>query len=173
MPTVSGVWAMLTDAIDENNFPGGVSIGDYERVPASDSNTSRQEAVRIKTPPLMEEMGSDGRSSTIVTPPGDVHSEVCKAQSRLTTPRSTPTTRAFRPGNRSWPKIPRYLRPPAGSRAMSEPPKRRESRVEIPPFRPRQAVVPRREAEGTVGIRGGVRVYHWTGDGESMEGGWI
>lgn len=163
---------MLTGAIDENNFPGGVSTGDYERT-QNEVLTSSQEAVRIKTPPLMEEASSDGRSSTIVTPPGDVHSDECKAQSRRTAPRSTPTTSAFRPGNRSWPKIPRYFWPPADSRAMSEPPKRREPRMEIPPFRRRQVAVSGREAEGTVGIRGGFRVYHWTGDGESMKGGWI
>lgn len=56
---------------------------------------------------------------------------------------------------------------------MSEPPKRREPRMEIPPFRPRQMAVPRREVEETVAVRGGVRVYHWTGDGKSVEGGWI
>ncbi|KAL2114398.1 hypothetical protein VUR80DRAFT_8088 [Thermomyces stellatus] len=98
----------------ENSFPG-------------------REAARIKTPPPMEEPGSDGRPSTIVAPAGDVHSDECRAESaraRLARYRPTPTKTLFRSVNRSWPKIPRVLRPPADTRVMSEPPCRRNALAE-------------------------------------------
>ncbi|MBE3042254.1 hypothetical protein IMZ48_06680, partial [Candidatus Bathyarchaeota archaeon] len=83
--------------------------------------------MRIKTPTLMEETGSDGRSSTCVTPPGDVHSDACKAQTKREArpPPRPPTKSLFGTVNRSWPKIPRF-RAAADTRAMSEPPCRRK-----------------------------------------------